>query len=124
MNGIRLLRGSLLLSFAGLLAAGAAVGQTGAAGDGGGKDGTVKLTPAQFDKEFRKSQKATMTKYNGKTLELTGKVLRATRHFSGKPIVELEAGNEFAGVACYTVVKEPWGTFARGQTVKVTGKFP
>src|SRR5262249_12861603 len=25
---------------------------------------------------------------------------------------------------CFTAEKEPWGTFVKGQTVKVTGKFP
>lgn len=117
MDVSRVLRGGILLVIVGLLA-----GVLARAADD--NDRAVKLTPVQFDKEFRRSQKKTTEKYKGRSIELTGKVLRATRDFSGKPIVELEAGNPYSGLTCYTAEKEPWGTFARGQTVKVTGKFP
>jgi predicted lipoprotein len=114
----RLIRTGVILAVAGLLAGAAparAADRT---------DGPVKLTPAEFDKEVRKGAKKASEKYKGKTIELTGKVLRVTRHSSGKPLVELEAGNANAGVLCFTAEKEPWGTFVKGQTVKVTGKFP
>ncbi len=86
--------------------------------------GPVKLTPQQFDREVRRGARKADEKYRGKTVELTGKVIRAVRHFSGKPLVELQAGNPYSGVLCFTAEKEPWGTVAPGQTVKVTGKFP
>ena len=41
------------------------------------------MTPAALEKEFRKSAKKANAKYAGQTLELTGKVLRVTRHFGG-----------------------------------------
>jgi len=88
------------------------------------KDAPVKLTAEEFDKEFRQNKKAAAAKYQGKKVELTGTVLRVNRHFSGKPVVELNVGNEAAGVACYTTEKEPWGTFAPGQKVKVVGTVP
>jgi len=88
------------------------------------RNDTVKLTPEQYDKEFRKGQKKTNEKYKSKTIELTGKVLHVYRHFSGKPMIDLMAANEFSGIHCFTVEKAPWASFAPGQTVKVTGKFP
>ncbi len=89
-------------------------------------DEPVKLTPEQFDKEVRKNAKKANETYKGKTIELTGKVLRVVRHFSGKPLLDLQANptNEASGVLCFTSEKQPWGKFAKGQTVKVTGKFP
>jgi hypothetical protein len=118
MDVERISRRSALLGIAGLLS-GAALAR---AADG--KDEPVKLTPEQFDKEVRKGFKKANEKYKGKTIELTGKVLRVVRHFSGKPVLELDVGNPASGVTCFTTEKEPWGTFARGQTVKVTGKYP
>jgi len=88
------------------------------------KDEALKLTPQQLDMAVRKSAKKANDLYKGKTIELTGKVIRVNRHFSGKPVVELMAANEFSGVQCFTKDKNPWATFAPGQTVKVTGKFP
>jgi len=84
----------------------------------------VKVPAAQLYKEVSKSAKKANEKYKGKTIEITGKVARVTRSFTGKPEVAVEAGNEFTTVLCYTADKEPWGAFAKGQTVKVTGKFP
>jgi tRNA_anti-like len=118
MDAGRISRRRSLLVIAGLLLGIALI----RAGDA--RDEPVKLTPEQFDKEVRKSVKKANEKYKGKTVELTGKVLRVVRHFSGKPLIELDTGNEAAGVLCFTTEKEPWGTFAKGQTVKVTGKFP
>jgi len=114
----RMSRRGALLAIAGMLA-----GSAGAwAGDA--KDEPVKLNPEEFAKEVRKGFKKANEKYKGKTIELTGKVLRVYRHFSGKPEVELDTGNPASGVDCFTIDKEPWGTFAKGQTVKVTGKYP
>jgi tRNA_anti-like len=94
-------------------------------GDRGRSDAgsAVQATADQLVRDFRKNAKAANQKYKGATLEVSGTVLHVGKNV-GMGYVELRAGNDYSGLMCYTKEKQPWGQFAPGQEVKVTGKWP
>jgi hypothetical protein len=95
-------------------------------GDRGRSDAgsAVQASPDQLVRDFRKNAKAANQKYKGATLEVSGTVLHVGKSIVGMGYVELRAGNDYSGLMCYTKDKQPWGKFAPGQEVKVTGKWP
>jgi hypothetical protein len=84
----------------------------------------IVVSAAQLIEEFDKDEKTANQKYQGAMLEVAGKVLRVDKSSTGQPFVEVRAGKKLLGLKCYTIAKEPWGTFGPGQEVKVAGKWP
>lgn len=80
------------------------------------------LTSAAFAEEFAKDREAHARKYQGKRIELAGKVVSVHRDRLewASLLLECPAG-DYLLVQCYTVDKEPWAKYAPGQKVKIQG---
>jgi hypothetical protein len=76
--------------------------------------------------EFKKDQKATQSKYEGKVVEVSGviKDFSTMQSLDEGPWIQLEAGTDLFGVVCQSADDEPWATLAPGQQVTVRGKWP
>ena len=77
------------------------------------------LTPTQLVDEFKKDNKAFLSKYQNKTLEITGKVTEFGYEFGGETYLLLE-GPGIIKVHCKE--SQPWSKAMPGQTTTFRGK--
>jgi len=78
------------------------------------------ITALQLAEEFEKDSKAARQKYQGKVIDLSGRIDRLNRNIGGgDAFVVLDGGKE--GVRCVTVDKQPWNKVVPGQKVKLRG---
>jgi len=98
----------------------------------GGKKADFSLTAEEFTREFLKDEKAADRKYQGKVVEVTGKVYSLVGKEGGKVAVLLLAGaNRNEKEAIPTLIharlqpgpKHPVFELAKGQQVRLTGEI-
>jgi hypothetical protein len=79
------------------------------------------LTAEEYFKEWNKDSKAANAKYADVTIELSGTV-GSVGLGNGRPLLQLNTGDQLQYVHCWTTEKEPWVKAVDGQKVKVRGK--
>ena len=84
----------------------------------------VRMTSSAFAETYAADRAQAFLLYEGKWLELSGKVTGMGRGIDKKPHVTMQgAPDKLLGVICYTVDPQPWKTVTPGQDVKVVGRF-
>jgi Leucine-rich repeat (LRR) protein len=83
-----------------------------------------KLSVDQFYKEYEAGRNTAAEKYKNKVIELTGEVDGMGRNISGDAYVSIKLEKQLIGVMCFTAQAEPWAKVAKGQKVKLKGKWP
>jgi tRNA_anti-like len=93
-----------------------------AKGDGGAE---FTLTSAGLEAKLAKDRQMAQAKYRGQTIELSGTVKSSAPNYYGQgSVIDFAAAEPFgAGVLCTTKDRIAPGTLARGQTVRVRGKW-
>ncbi|MBY0228258.1 MAG: OB-fold putative lipoprotein [Gemmataceae bacterium] len=82
-----------------------------------------KVSSADFVAEWKKDSKAALSKYKGKTVEVTGKVSSIGTNLSGDPVILLEsAPMKFDWTTCLPVERFPAKSLAPGQTATIKGR--
>ncbi len=61
--------------------------------------------------------------FDGKVIELSGTVDDASRNAGGEAFVSLNVEGQLLGVMCFTADAQPWASFARGQKVRLKGRW-
>ncbi|HWG46256.1 MAG TPA: hypothetical protein VN688_26075, partial [Gemmataceae bacterium] len=82
------------------------------------------LTAEAFYNEVVDKLATASKKYDGRVVELTGKIASIGRNAldpNEPPVITLDCGPQ-QGVFCATVDKQPWLKCVPGQTVKISGK--
>jgi hypothetical protein len=93
------------------------------AGSRGQDAGTEKVTVDEILKLFGKNGKQANEKFKGKTLEIVDTIEFVGRTPAGaRPIIEVKDSKD-RRVSFLTVDPQPWATFAKGQKVKIVGKW-
>jgi hypothetical protein len=87
----------------------------------------ITAVPADLYAEYKKDEKATVAKYKGKTLAVEGVVSTLGQDFSKNTFITLvTVKGDLMGMKVVVAAGSavPWATLAKGQGVKVTGKWP
>jgi hypothetical protein len=77
------------------------------------------IKAVEFAEEYAKDKQAARQKYQGKVVDLSGRIDRLNRNISRQAFVVLEGGRD--GVRCLTVDKAPWNKVTPGQQITLRG---
>lgn len=83
---------------------------------------SLSLTALDLASVHKADEDAANKKYHGKLLEIVGEV-DSLRPEKNQAIITLKGGKDLFPIMCWTQEDEPWKKMARGQQVKLRGKF-
>lgn len=85
------------------------------------KDAQIKIESVKLFASYSNNETASNKKFNGKIIEVTGKVLKVISDKKGDTVVILDSGDPVAGVLC-TLASKPSTQPKVGSTVTIKGQ--
>jgi WD40 repeat protein len=91
-----------------------------------GKEARFVVTGIELAAEIKKGRDEARKKYDGKIIEVTGKINSLAPHPSGEGTIVLADGQRFSFGALQCVVSDPqpWAKYAPGQEITIRGRWP
>jgi RecJ-like exonuclease len=83
-----------------------------------------RLSAQAFREECKTDLKSADAKFQGKVIELSGRVDRVTPSAVDGPTVFLQVEGDLIGVPCLSFEDRPWVQVVAGQTIKIKGLWP
>lgn len=82
----------------------------------------ISMPVGKYEQEFSQNPQATLQKYKGKVVELTGGVISGFSDSGPVPVIELWAGKGLYDIVrCQSGEDQPWAQYSTGQPVTIRG---
>lgn len=81
------------------------------------------LTVEELEKEYRGGREATDAKHDGKVIELTGRVLSASRNLEGDPLIRLSGSDDRFELNCVLRPGSAVADVVEGETCRLRGVY-
>ena len=85
------------------------------------KEAEFKLASVELYSEYATDESLANTKYNGKVIEVTGKILDISEDQQGATVIILDAQDDFGGVLC-TLESKPKNLPSPGEQISIKGQ--